>query len=538
MAKTAAQKTKTAALSRAYDEVPYSSYPFAQTSPDLLQGIGSLFGLKAPSPSKARILEIGCASGNNIISIAARYPESTCIGIDYAIRQIELGQQQLSALGLKNIELKHLSVMDIDKSFGQFDYIICHGVLSWVPPEVQDKILEVCGNNLSKDGIAYISYNTLPGWNSVRSAREMMMYHTTMFNTPAEKAAGARQILKFIGDSARTNNNTPLAQVIDRELEILNNQPDYYLLHEHLEENNYQFYFHQFMAMATKNNLQYLAETSLEKMFSGNFPTEIAQVLATSNDIVRTEQYMDYIYDRRFRSTLLCHADRILHRNLNADEIIDGYLLNRFTFPAEFDTIDMANPGTWHFPTAAGLTLTTSDPVALSLLKQLKASGGETINIRKLIKLTTESLKKNKHPAVKRPEQELQSSFCQMLMRYLFTGGIYYYLEPLPYTTQVSAKPATSGLARAQAQTQNWISSQRQEHITISTFDNKLIPLLDGTSTVASLPKKLLPYFETGELVMNDLNQPITDMKTIESRLPEFITSSLERYAALALLVK
>ena len=538
IAKSSNGKTATSALSRAYDEVPYSSYPFAQTSPDLLQGIGKLFGLNAPSPDKARILEIGCASGNNIIAMAARYPESTCIGIDYAVRQIELGQEQLNDLDLTNIELKHLSIMDIDKSFGEFDYIICHGVLSWVPPEVQEKILEVCSTNLAPDGIAYVSYNTLPGWNSVRSVREMLIYHTAVYNTPTEKAQAARQILKLIGDSARTNNNTTMAQTIERELEILNSQPDYYLLHEHLEENNYQFYFHQFMALAAKNNLQYLAETSLEKMFSGNFAPEISEVLATSTDIVRTEQYMDFIYDRRFRSTLLCHADRILNRNLKSTDLLEGYLHNRFTFPENFKDTDVTKPGLLKFTAASGMILTTDDSLAISLIKELDASNNEVFPIKQLIQNTIETLKKSKHPLAERPVTDLEEMFCQLLMRYLFIGGIYYYLKPLPYTVQLSARPMASKLSRVQVKSQNWVSSQRQEHIGITPFDNKLISLLDGTRDKTDLIKELIPFFANNELVMSEQSQPVTDVKMIETRLPEFVNTALDRYAALGLIVK
>jgi len=535
-AKTASNDTAT--LSTSYNEIPYSSYPFAQTAPELLQGIGRLFGLNAPSPSKARILEIGSAAGNNIISMAARYPASTCVGIDYAVKQIEAGQKLVKEMGLTNVVLKHLSVMDIDKSFGEFDYIITHGVMSWVPTEVQEKILEVCSTNLSPDGIAYVSYNTLPGWNSVRSVRELMLYHSSMYNTAPEKAQAARQILKFIGDSARSNNNLQLAQVIERENEILNNQPDSYLLHEHLEENNHQFYFHEFMAMAAKKNLQYLGETSLEKMFSGNFSPEIAEVLATSTDIVRTEQYMDYINDRRFRCTLLCHKDRILNRTLNSTDLLDGYVYNRFAFPENFKDINIAKPETQKFNAASGMVLTTDDQVAVSILKALFDHQAEPIHVKKLVKNATESLKKIKHPLATRPEAEIQDAVCQIIMRYIFIAGVYFYTEPQPYTSDVSAKPTVSKLALFQATMQPWISSQRQEHIGITPFDNKLIAMLDGTRDVAMLIKEMLPFFASKELVMNEHNAPIDDLEIVESRLPEFITSAFQRYAALAMLVK
>lgn len=520
----------------AYDEVPYSSYPFSQTNPLLLQGIGKIFGLNAPDPRRARILEIGCAAGNNILAIASQYPESSCTGFDYSARQVEIGRQALRELGIKNLELKHLSALDITRDFGQFDYIICHGVLSWVPPEVQRKIIEICSANLSAEGIAYVSYNTLPGWNSVRSARDMMLYHTQRYNTPAEKAQQARLLLKFIGDSMRANSN-PMATVIDRELDMLTRHPDYYLLHDHLEEHNYQFYFHEFMAMAEENNLQYLAETSLEKMYSGNFSSEIATVLATSSDIVRTEQYMDYIYDRRFRSTLLCHKDRILNRKLSSDMLMDGWILNRFSIPPGFAAQAIGTPGPLKFEAPSGMALTTDDPVIHALVQVLWEQKNRPIRMDALVAQVHAKLEKAQHPAAARGGNALADMLCQHVMRYLFIGGLYYYAHDMPFTTAISEKPATSALARHQARTQTWITTQRQDHLSLAPFDAALIRYLDGSNDAEALARLLLPHFTSKELVMNENNAPVEDMALVEQRIPRFIGEALERYAALGLLV-
>jgi methyltransferase-like protein/2-polyprenyl-3-methyl-5-hydroxy-6-metoxy-1,4-benzoquinol methylase len=548
MAQTSPQKTapqketgdeiqKEAVVSaRAYDEVPYSSYPFSQTNPILLQGIGKIFGLNAPDPRKARILEIGCAAGNNILAIAAMYPESRCVGFDYSARQIELGLNTVKELGIGNIELKHLSALDVNKDFGQFDYIICHGVLSWVPPEVQEKILEICSTNLTPDGIAYVSYNTLPGWNSVRSARDMMMYHTQRYTSAAEKAQQARLLLKFIGDSMRANNN-PMSTVIDRELDILNRHPDYYLLHEHLEENNYQFYFHEFMAIADKNNLQYLAETSLEKMYSGNFSSEIAEVLATSNDIVRTEQYMDYIYDRRFRSTLLCHKDRILNRKLNSGLLMEGQLLSRFTMPEGFAAHNLENKTSLKFTAPTGMVLTTDDTFIHAMLQILSEQKNSPMKTGDLVRQVHGRLKKIAHPVAQRDEAVLADMLCQYAMRYLFIGGMYFYMYDMPFTTTIAGKPKVSELARYQARTQAWIANQRQDHLTLAPFDAVLIRHLDGNNDMDALVSLIMPHFQSKELQMNENNAVVEDMTVVEQRMPKFIQQALERYAMLGLLL-
>src|SRR5207247_7326990 len=121
-------------------------------------------GVKTAPLECCRVLEIGCASGGNLLPMAEALPEASFLGIDLSERQINEGQQAIAALGLGNVELRHLNVLEIGPDFGLFDYIVCHGVYSWVPPVARDKILEVCRKNLAPNGVAYVSYNTLPGW--------------------------------------------------------------------------------------------------------------------------------------------------------------------------------------------------------------------------------------------------------------------------------------------------------------------------------------------------------------------------------------
>jgi len=125
-----------------------------------------------PDIRKCRVLELACADGSNLIPMACALPESVFLGIDLSQRQVKAGQQTIAALGLTNIELRPLDIREVDESFGTFDYIIAHGIYSWVPADVQDRILEICRERLSENGVAYISYNTNPGWRMRGMMRE------------------------------------------------------------------------------------------------------------------------------------------------------------------------------------------------------------------------------------------------------------------------------------------------------------------------------------------------------------------------------
>ena len=518
----------------AYDETPYVSHAFPQTNPLLLQGIAKLFGLTAPDPQHARILEIGCASGGNIMSVANNFPESQCVGIDYSKRQIEVGNADKAAAGIANLELKHLSVMDVTKDFGTFDYIICHGVLSWVPAEVQDKILEVCANNLSQDGVAFISYNTLPGWNHVRSVRDMMLYHTSRFADAPTKANQARQLLKFVGDAMKANSN-PMAALLEQEFKLLSPHPDSYLLHDHMEENNFPFYFHELMERAGGKGLQYLADASLETMYSGNLPPEFAEVLATSNDLVRTEQYMDYISNRRFRNTLLCHKDRILSRNLQPDMLRDGLVRSYFTYPEGFAQHDITSRAQLQFKSPNNMTLTSDDTVNQAMLQVLMEHKTMPVRVADITAQVRAKLTNVKYAG---EEQALESRICSWLMRYVFIGAIGYLVQNFPCATSVSKKPAISKLARLQAAKQNWVSGKRQESLTLEAFDNVLIPFVDGTNDADALLKLILPHFASNQLTLNENGVPITDESVLKEKLVPVIANKLQRYAEIGLLEK
>ncbi len=169
-----------------YDEVPYSHQPYPQSHPDRLATLGRLFGL-SPSPiTHCRVLELGCARGGNLIPMAFHLPNSEFIGVELSARQAEMARKTVQDLNLDNVRVENASILDVDRSWGTFDYIISHGVYSWVPEEVQDRILTISSRNLAPQGIAYISYNTYPGWHMRGMVRDMMLFHANQFPDPEQ----------------------------------------------------------------------------------------------------------------------------------------------------------------------------------------------------------------------------------------------------------------------------------------------------------------------------------------------------------------
>ena len=199
-----------------------------------------------------------------------------------------------------------------------FDYVICHGIYSWVPAPVRESILAICRDNLAPNGVAYISYNTLPGWHMRGMIRDMMVYHSAPFSGATAKVQQARGLLDFLAQSTPTTSS--YGMTLRQELDAIRNEPDAYLFHEHLEEINEAFYFHQFAEAAKRYGLEYLAEADIGDMLVSNFPPKVAETLRrVATDIVRMEQYIDFVRNRVFRQTLLVHQGATLRRNLEGN---------------------------------------------------------------------------------------------------------------------------------------------------------------------------------------------------------------------------
>src|SRR5215208_1269478 len=191
----------TQATPNTYDEVSYPSYPFPQSHPNRLAVLATLFGMNPAPVEDCRVLEIGCGDGANLIPMALLLPQSRFVGVDLAAHPIAKGQAMTEALGLSNITLQQLDIMNLSSDFGQFDYVIAHGVYSWVPPAVRDKLLAICKANLTPEGVAYISYNTYPGGHLRQMMREMMLFHVRDIQEPDERIRQSRALISSLAQS-------------------------------------------------------------------------------------------------------------------------------------------------------------------------------------------------------------------------------------------------------------------------------------------------------------------------------------------------
>lgn len=364
-----------------YDVLPYGDRTFPRTHPDLLATVATLFGMAPAAPAACRVLELGCAGGANLIAMAEDLPGAHFVGIDLSTRQVETGEERVRAKGLTNVELRALSILDVGEDFGRFDYIICHGVYSWVPAEVRDKILAVCSANLAPHGVAYVSHNCYPGWHSWGIVREMMAFHARQADDLAGRLRLAREWLQFAGDSVDEPGGI-LGQIVRSESELLARAPDDYLYHEHLDAVNHPVYFHEFVGHAAAHGLQYLWEAHVGELGTTLRPEVREAIRGLSGDLVVQQQYLDFLIHNRFRCSLLCHGDVALDRTI-PPERMTAFRAVGVAAPSA-SRPDVGSSAIEEFRTPDGAGVATSNPVFKAALAGLAERAPEALSFDEL----------------------------------------------------------------------------------------------------------------------------------------------------------
>ncbi len=522
---------KTRSKMTTYDEIPYPIYAHVSSAPENLAAIALLFGMKPHDVENSRVLEIGCASGGNMIPLAARHPKATFVGVDLSKAQIELAQKTAQTLHLDNVKFYAKSILDFEFKSEKFDFIIAHGVYSWVREDVQKRILEICSKNLSEKGIAYISYNTLPGWNSVKTIRDMMLYHGQKFSDPAQKVQEARKMLNFVSENIQEKSGAHKI-FMEQEIKTVQSQDDNFVLHDYLEETNVPCYFYEFMDLAQKYGLQYLGDSDLPSMYLGNHTDTVSKTLMQLDNNINQEQYLDFINNRKFRSTLLVHEGVELKRNIDLSSIEDlsflpNYVLkdvdlsNIKPLPESLDLVGIANSD-------AKLTLKGRSVCAcyLELLKAMPVP--QTLD--ELVVLAKKNLNDDQ-------DEDIRATFGALIPELVLKGAFSITMGKPGCISKISEKPEVFAPARLQALDHALIANMLQQNVKLTDDQRLVIQYVDGQNTIEKIVDLVRGHVDKGELTLNRNDKPLESGDSDHKQyLLDYIHSILALCAANALI--
>ncbi|TNF36646.1 MAG: methyltransferase domain-containing protein [Deltaproteobacteria bacterium] len=450
-----------------YDDVPYPALVHPATHPRVIGAMATLFGLDAAPPDRCRVLDLGCASGTNVMSLAADAPESRFVGVDVAASGILRGRERARLAGIDNVRLE-VGDLSADLDLGEFDYIIAHGVYSWVSPALQDRLLATIARHLAPGGLAYVSYNTYPGWHLVDLVRQLFLRQTDPEAPPLERVRQARAVLD--AHIAGAAEGSMQRAILIHEQQMLATASDPYIFHEHFVAEHHPTYFEDFVAHADAAGLTYVADARPNHVLPGTQPPNVAAAVAGLKDRVAVQQALDHHLNTRFRWSILCPKGAARPDLTVAPEALARL---HVSLPRNRELTLLEDGAEVH--NAMGRRVTVRDRVVASFLEHLYERSPSSVPLVDLVDLSD-------------PGGRVLGG---ALVGLFFSGVLSLTTGPIAAASTLPERPRVPLLNRVQAQLGEAATNRLFESQLLDDVGHRLFPLLDGTRDVAALAAEI-----------------------------------------------
>lgn len=498
-------------IADSYDAIPYESTPFADTHPGHLACLGRLYGIETAPPTCCRVLELGCASGGNLLPMAARLPDSEFLGIELSPEQAEEGAQRVLELGLKNCEIRQANLLDLQDEGMRFDYIITHGVYSWSPPKVRARILELSGQLLSEQGIAYVSYNSLPGWRMRGMLRDMLLYHVRGLESPGDRLAAARDYLFFL-EAGLSELDAAHVEYLKDEIDRICTAHPSYLYHEYLENYNDPLLLSDFINSAKEYGLDYVCDIELGLQFPSYIGGRAEEMLDSISDPIERWQQMDFLINRNFHQSLLCHNTLQPSRSPDLDQLREFAWIADLIPPRK---LDLRRDKTQPFSNPQGEEINIEHPLTKAGIALLNNHFPVPMTYKDL--LTRASQWVHEKGGGNFAEQE--DAFLSELFSLYAVGIIHARPADMIEESYELSEWQLDAVARLGVTRGDMhIPTRHHASLSMDPFSSRLVFYLDGSVDRDSLFQKMWADFQPGG-VLSDLAAPDTPPDKLASQL-------------------
>jgi len=457
-----------------YDAFRYPGLPYADTHPDHLAAAATFHGMIPTPPENCRVLEVGCGDGGNLVPMAYGLPGSTFVGIDLAGEAIQAARAFAQRAGVANVTFEALDLTRFPEQAGAFDYIIAHGVYSWIPADVRDAMIGLIGRHLAPNGVAFVSYNTYPGCHLRRMVWEMLKFHTAELADTTARLSEAQALIRLVahGNAQPDEYTRPLVT----EAQHMEERHPALLFHDDLSPVNDPVYFHEFAEHAARHGLQYLAEAAFVNSSYAGIAPEARGGLAALDPITR-QQYLDFIKCRRFRETLICRDDVALDRQETTER------MRRLSFTAARRVRAMQQdasmpPSSPESPEPPGRAAGDGPELAVMrvLLDTLRAAEPNALPFDAMFERLRARIELDQLPA--RANADLEAFVLASLQ-----AGV---IEPHVISPRLACppgdRPTASAVVRAQLADGDIVTSLWHSAVRVDDdIARRLLPLLDGT---------------------------------------------------------
>lgn len=470
-----------------YDELPYPSRAYPLSGLGRVIPIARLMGVSGKLSSAQeddvtrgagiRVLEVGCATGGNLLPIAEAWPGARFLGIDASRSQIEVARSLAAEADLSNVELRCGDLRDVDDTFGEFDYIIAHGVYSWVAPDVRVALLKMCGDRLAAGGVAYVSYNVFPGWHARSALRQALLSLGHRARTPREQTEDARRAMLTLHEAIAEDPRVHAAG-LRREIEIALGMEDGHLAHDHLERHNHPVYFSEFVQQAQAAGLRYLTDADYASEGAGDLPRAMQDRLQALSDPTATGQVQDVIRNRAFRSSLLVRADERLAERSPLAALSGLHVASSVTSEPTSTAGELVYRG-------RRATTATRDEVAIGVFRKLQEAWPATVTVETILRGLS---------------HDEQMKVSNLLLRLFESDQVELWAHRVASPLHRGAGLEVSPLTRAMARVSRVVVNRRHESVELDDLERAFIGLLDGSRNDAALAEWVAGEASAGRL--------------------------------------
>ena len=466
-----------------YDELPYDSLALPETQPDFLAAVARLHGFEAPDPRAARILEIGCAQGGNLIPLAWRWPDAECVGVELSRLQAESGNRFIAELGLTNVRILHADLAALPGELGAFDYIIAHGVYSWVPASVRTALLDLCRRHLAPSGLAYVSFNVESGWRPLMRLRETLLQRTAASPDAPARYRAARDVLDALA-------RAPDDPLIAKEIAFLQQASPSYFFHEYLDSHNSPMRFDAFAQALDGHALRYVGEAGPRHAIVA---IEESWGLAPEGLYGRwmdAEAALDDAHEIRFRRALIARDDAPCAQPAHPEAMES---LAFFADLGSDDEIDLDQASTQFFLTPAGARVAVDEPLAKAAVMVLAETYPAALPYRALLQSARDTLAAFGAAC---GDGDI-AAFRETLFQLVIAQAIMPTVLPAGGAAAPSATPRAHALAQLQAARDGWsVTGRRHVTLDLDAPARRLLSLLDGTRSRDVLARQMQAALE------------------------------------------
>ena len=292
-------------------DTSYTDQFFRELSPAWLNYVAALNGA-APRPLDGAFvyLELGCGFGASTVVNAGAFPRAEFHGCDLIPAHIEGGRQHAAALGVTNVTF-HEADFDhlLARGLPACDFIVLHGVYSWVDAEARDAVRRVVRALLQPGGIVYVSYNCLPGWASEAPLRKLLVELSMpgSDDTAQRTAAALASLTAFSRARPRYFKANPSAVTA---IEAYNKRDTQYVVHEFMNAAWQPFYSVDIADELGDIGLRYVGSATLAE----NHPAlvldaESAKAIAALETDRQRQVATDFATNQRFRRDVFVRGD-------------------------------------------------------------------------------------------------------------------------------------------------------------------------------------------------------------------------------------